>query len=80
MVVFVDLEGDDEESQDIQHTLTQHALISQHLHKLRIGDGQSECLHADNRNTNEPDEEPFASTERWNPNINGFSAALSCYP
>lgn len=81
-MVFVDLEGDDEELQDIQYSHTHHALKSQHLQKLKIeGDEQSEHLHSeDGSGPTEPNAEGLGSAERWNPNINGFSAALSCYP
>lgn len=80
MVVFVDLEGDDEELQDIQHSLSHHALTSQHLQKLRLRDGQPEHPHEDNCNSDELNNTLPAIAERLNPNINGFSAALSCYP
>jgi hypothetical protein len=81
MVVFVDLEGDDEELQDIQHSLPHHALTSQHLQKLRLRDGQQESSHDDCCDSKEPKNSTLPATaERLNPNVNGFSAALSCYP
>jgi hypothetical protein len=79
MVVFVDLEGDDEELQDIQHSLSHHALTS-HLRKLRIRDGQSQNLPTDDCGTDDQKSNLSPAAERSNPNINGFSAALSCYP
>ncbi len=79
MVVFVDLDGDDEELQDIQHSLTHHALTSQHLQKLRIRDVQSE-YHDGDCSSDDRNNDEVKIAERWNPNINSFSAALSCYP
>jgi hypothetical protein len=80
MVVFVDLEGDDEELQDMQRSFSRDALTSQHLHKLRIRDGQSEHPCDDDCSSNEPNKILPTIAERSNPNINGFSASLSCYP
>ena len=80
MVVFVDLEGDDEEPQDIQRSLSHHALTSQHLQKLRFRDGQQEYSHDECRDPNQQKNTLPTTVERLNPNINGFSAALSCYP
>ena len=80
MVVFVDLAGDDEELQDIQHSLSHHALTFPHLRKLRLENGQSEHLSADDCRSNDRDDVPPSMVERENPNINCFSAALSCYP
>ncbi|ERF70719.1 hypothetical protein EPUS_05071 [Endocarpon pusillum Z07020] len=80
MVVFVDLDGDDEELQDIQQSLTHHALTSQHLQKLRIRDVQSDYQHDYNSGSSDRGNNQAEIVERWNPNINSFSAALSCYP
>ena len=80
MVVFVDLEGDEDELQDIQHSHTRLALSSRHLQKLRIRDGQSEHPSSDDNASDGQSTPLFSVAERPNPNINGFSAALSCYP
>jgi hypothetical protein len=82
MVVFVNLEGDNEELQDIQHSLSHHALTSQHLQKLRLRDGQRENSHEECCDSNQQKNTlpAIATAERLNPNINGFSAGLSCYP
>jgi hypothetical protein len=84
MVVFVDLEGEDEELQNIQHSLARYALTSKHTQKLIARDSQSQYLHADvgtdDCASNDHQEVSHPIAERCNPNINGFSAALSCYP
>ena len=80
MVVFVDLDGDDEKLQDIQHSLTHHAITSQHLQKLRIRDGQSQYQQDDDGGSDTCNINQAEIVERGNPNINSFSAALSCYP
>ena len=81
MVVFVDLEGDEDELQDIQQSLSQHALTSQQrLQKLRIRDGQSEYPSVNDKASNDQLTQLPHITDQSNPNINGFSAALSCYP
>jgi hypothetical protein len=82
MVVFVDLEGDEEELQDIQQrSQSHHALTSQHLlQKLRLREGQQEYSHDECHDSNQQENTLPATAERLNPNIDGFSAALSCYP
>ncbi len=80
MVVFVDLDGDDEELQDIQQSLPHHKLSSQHSQQLRIRDGQSQYQPDDDGGSDECNISQAKIAERWNPNINSFSAALSCYP
>ena len=80
MVVFVELDGDDEEMQDIQHSLTHHALTLQLLQKLRVRDGHPQSLHAGNCKSNDQNEMLPEVAERLNSNINSFSAVLSCYP
>jgi hypothetical protein len=80
MVVFVDLEGEDDELQDIQHSLSHQALTSRHLQKLKVEDEQSQQKSADDHYSNEQGAALPAVEERPNPNINGFSATLSCYP
>jgi hypothetical protein len=79
-VVFVDLEGDEDELQDIQHSLSHHALTSQRLQKLKDRHGQFDYPSADDRASDDQILDLPAIAERKNPNINGFSAALSCYP
>ena len=79
MVVFVDLEGDEDELQDIQESLS-HALTSQHLQKLRTLDVQSEYPSAVDCAPSDPDRRSSYTAEGPSLNINGFSAALSCYP
>jgi hypothetical protein len=68
MVLFVDLEDDDEEYSNLNHD---HAIHAAQLHKLRPEEATAEMQTATIRGDGDQDE-PLS--------YNGFSAALSCYP
>jgi hypothetical protein len=80
MVVFVDLDGDDDELHDIQQSLSRHVLSSQYLEKVRTRDEQSKHTRAEYLNSNDQNEVLPQIANRSNQNVNSFSASLSCYP
>ena len=68
MVLFVDLEDDDEEYSNLNHD---HAIHAARLQKLRLEESAAEVQRAIIRGDGDQDE-PLS--------YNGFSAVLSCYP
>ena len=76
MVVFVDLGDDDDTLPETRHDPVSARHLSK-LQNLTTGDedGAGKTLD-DGRD----DEDSRSETLRANPNLNGFSAALSCYP
>lgn len=80
MVVFVDL-GDDDDDRTLSRRGRDKLSASQQLASLRSEPEYRQ--HYESPPVRDADASPSEQKEaegRPNPNINGFSAALSCYP